>query len=44
VFILAGQSNMEGHSQVRSLNHLGKHPQYGHFTRETKKYRYHYGR
>ena len=44
VFILAGQSNMEGHSQVRSLNHLGKHPQYGHFTRETKKHRYHYGR
>ena len=29
VFILAGQSNMEGHGQIRSLNHLGQHPQYG---------------
>jgi len=29
VFILAGQSNMEGHGQVRSLNHLGEHPKYG---------------
>ena len=29
VFILAGQSNMEGHGQVRSLPHLGNHPKYG---------------
>jgi hypothetical protein len=30
VFVLAGQSNMEGHGQVRSLDHLGAHPQFGH--------------
>jgi len=30
VFILAGQSNMEGHGQIRSLDHLGQHPKYGH--------------
>ncbi len=29
VFILAGQSNMEGHGQVRSLDHLGAHSEYG---------------
>ena len=29
VFILAGQSNMEGHGQVSSLEHLGNHPKYG---------------
>ena len=29
VFILAGQSNMEGHGQIRSLDHLGEHPKYG---------------
>ncbi|MHC4352850.1 MAG: sialate O-acetylesterase, partial [Planctomycetota bacterium] len=29
VFILAGQSNMEGHGQLRSLNHLGAHPRFG---------------
>lgn len=30
VFILAGQSNMEGHGQIRGLAHLGDHPDYGH--------------
>jgi hypothetical protein len=30
VFILAGQSNMEGHGLVRSLDWLGQHPKYGH--------------
>jgi hypothetical protein len=30
VFILAGQSNMEGHGQVHSLEILGEHPTYGH--------------
>ncbi len=29
VFILAGQSNMEGHGQLRSLDHLGDHQRYG---------------
>lgn len=29
VFILAGQSNMEGHGQLRSLAHLGDHPEHG---------------
>ncbi len=36
VFILAGQSNMEGHGQVRSLDWLGKHPQYGHLLKKLK--------
>ncbi|MHC4745020.1 MAG: sialate O-acetylesterase, partial [Planctomycetota bacterium] len=36
VFILAGQSNMEGHGQVRSLDQLGKHPKYGHLLRKLK--------
>jgi len=30
VFILAGRSNMEGHGQVRSLDHLGDRPSCGH--------------
>ena len=30
VFILAGQSNMEGHGQIQCLHHLGNHPEYGH--------------
>jgi len=38
VFILAGQSNMEGHGQVRSLEHLGEHPQYGHLLKKLKNY------
>ena len=36
VFILAGQSNMEGHGQIRSLNHLGQHPQYGYLLEKLK--------
>jgi hypothetical protein len=34
VFILAGQSNMEGHGAVRSLPVLGEHPQYGHLLKK----------
>ncbi|MHC4844208.1 MAG: sulfatase-like hydrolase/transferase, partial [Planctomycetota bacterium] len=36
VFILAGQSNMEGHGQLRSLDHLGNHPKYGHLLNKLK--------
>jgi len=36
VFILAGQSNMEGHGQLRSLNHLGEHPKYGYLLKNIK--------
>ncbi len=36
VFILAGQSNMEGHGQTRSLDHLGDHPEYGHLLASLK--------
>ncbi|MBA7669408.1 hypothetical protein ES703_77538 [subsurface metagenome] len=36
VFILAGQSNMEGHGQLRSLNHLGEHPKYGYLLKKIK--------
>ncbi|NQT81446.1 hypothetical protein HQ563_00350, partial [bacterium] len=36
VFILAGQSNMEGHGQVRSLDCLGQHPKYGHLLKKLK--------
>ena len=36
VFILAGQSNMEGHGQVRSLDCLGEHPKYGHLLKKLK--------
>jgi alpha-galactosidase len=36
VFILAGQSNMEGHGQVRSLDHLGAHPKYGYLLKKLK--------
>jgi len=36
VFILAGQSNMEGHGQVRSLDHLGAHRQYGALLKKLK--------
>lgn len=36
VFILAGQSNMEGHGQVRSLDRLGQHPKYGHLLKQLK--------
>ena len=36
VFILAGQSNMEGHGQVRSLDHLGEHPKHGDLLKKLK--------
>ena len=29
VFILAGQSNMEGHGGVKTLDRLGEHPTHG---------------
>jgi len=36
VFILAGQSNMEGHGMLGSLDHLGNHPKYGHLIKKLK--------
>ena len=36
VFILAGQSNMEGHGRVSSLDWLGRHPEYGHLLKKLK--------
>jgi hypothetical protein len=36
VFILAGQSNMEGHGQIPSLDHLGDHPKYGYLLKGLK--------
>ena len=36
VYLLAGQSNMEGHGQLRSLDWLGKHPEYGHLLKKLK--------
>ncbi len=36
VFILDGQSNMEGHGQIRSLDHLRNHPQYRHLLKKLK--------
>jgi len=36
VFILAGQSNMEGHGQLRSLDWLGKNPEYGYLLKKLK--------
>ena len=34
--ILDGQSNMEGHGQIRSLDHLRNHPQYRHLLKKLK--------
>ena len=34
VFVLAGQSNMEGHGQTRSLPVLGEHPKLGHLLKK----------
>ena len=34
VFILAGQSNMEGHGQTHSLKVLGEHPEFGHWLKK----------
>ncbi|MCL4180396.1 MAG: hypothetical protein KJ072_21950 [Verrucomicrobia bacterium] len=35
VFILAGQSNMEGHAGVQTLDRLGEHPTHGYLLRLT---------
>ncbi len=37
VFILAGQSNMEGHGGVQTLDRLGEHPTHGHLLKKIKK-------
>jgi hypothetical protein len=36
VFILAGQSNMEGHAGVQTLDQLGKHPTHGHLLKKIR--------
>jgi len=36
VFILAGQSNMEGHAGVRTLDRLGEHPTHGYLLKKIK--------
>ncbi|MFM7181780.1 MAG: sialate O-acetylesterase [Verrucomicrobiales bacterium] len=37
VFILAGQSNMEGHAGIQTLDQLGKHPTHSHLLKKIKK-------
>ena len=37
VFILAGQSNMEGHAGVQTLDQLGEHPTHGYLLKKIKK-------
>ena len=37
VFILAGQSNMEGHAGVKTLDRLGEHPTHGYRLKKIKK-------
>jgi len=37
VFILAGQSNMEGHAGVKTLDRLGEHPTHGYLLKKIKK-------
>ena len=37
VFILAGQSNMEGHGGVQTLDQLGEHPTHGELLKKIKK-------
>jgi len=37
VFILAGQSNMEGHGGVSTLDRLGEHPTHGYLLKKIKK-------
>lgn len=34
VFILAGQSNMEGHGGVQTLDRLGEHPTHGYLLKK----------
>ncbi len=36
VFILAGQSNMEGHAGVQTLDQLGAHPTHGHLLKKIR--------
>jgi len=36
VSILAGQSNMKSHGQIRSPGQLGEHPKYGHLLKKRK--------
>jgi hypothetical protein len=36
VFVLAGQSNMEGHGQVRSIPVLSEHPEFGHLLKKLR--------
>jgi Carbohydrate esterase, sialic acid-specific acetylesterase len=36
VFILAGQSNMEGYGGVKTLDRLGEHPTHGHLLKKIK--------
>lgn len=36
VFILAGQSNMEGHAGVQTLDRLGEHPTHGYLLKKIK--------
>jgi hypothetical protein len=37
VFIVAGQSNMEGHAGVQTLDRLGEHPTHGDLLKKIKK-------
>jgi len=37
VFILAGQSNMEGHAGIMTLDRLGEHPTHGYLLKKIKK-------
>ncbi len=36
VFVLAGQSNMEGHAGVTTLDRLGEHPTHGYLLKKIK--------
>ena len=36
VYILAGQSNMQGHAALRTIDWIGKDPQYGHLLNKIK--------
>jgi hypothetical protein len=36
VFLLAGQSNMEGHAGVKTLDQLGEHPTHGYLLKKIK--------
>src|SRR5258706_9465181 len=36
VYILAGQSNMQGHAHMRTMDWLGEDPQFGHLLKKVK--------